>query len=248
MKSVILKGILCCILFNPLINAGAQVAAVHFTVYVPALSDQDKGVYITGSFNYWHAGDSLYRMHKTGEDLYSITLPLFDNEQYEYKYTLGNWNRVEVSSSDSDIHNRMFFSADGKDITDTVMKWKQPQSAANNSNPQLQKMNAMKDSVLASLKPSLNDMQQLLKAYVQNMLKEKPSARIQRRLDKKAEKKLDYAYEQITKLIWNVMAMLSPEQKQMIQKALNSPAGKNDFLNTFTGSLNAAMAENIPAQ
>lgn len=245
----IIKAVLLCVLSVHLVDVSAQVAAVRLTVNIPNINSSDKGVFISGSFNHWQAGDSLYRMNKIDENTYSITLPVFDGHQYQYKYTLGSWDRVEVASNDSDIHNRFFLSSNGKAVTDTVIKWRQPKSQATNAtNPQMQQIMAMKDSAVARLQPGLNNMLQLLQSYVQNLVKETPSEKIHRRLDKKAMKNIGTAYKEVTKLLWNIFATLSPEQKQKIAAAINQPAGSNNnFLNVFFGALNNALSENKPA-
>ena len=210
---------------------------MRFVVKVMQQTPAVKEVYIAGSFNSWHAGDSLYRLHRTGEGFYTITLPLFDKMHYEYKYTLDDWNTIETAANDSAIHNRVLLSVNGAVVNDTGANWKQPPPANSTVSPQMQQINSMKDSTVASLKPMLNDMLSPLKSYVQNWLSDKPSACIQRRLDRKAGKKLNHAYQQVTKLLWNVMATLTSEQKTALRKVFNSPEGKSDFLNTFKGGL-----------
>ena len=79
------------------------MAAVKFFVHAPAISKGDIGVYIAGSFNYWHENDSLYRMNEISKGVYTITIPVFEAKQYNYKYTLGTWNKVEVAANDSDM-------------------------------------------------------------------------------------------------------------------------------------------------
>ena len=225
----------CCLLFYLLLfsaSSNAQVAAVTFTVQVPP-ADSVQTVYLAGSFNYWHAGDSLYRMKKIGDNRYTLTLPVFDNHSYHYKYTLGHWNRVELAANDSNINNRVFESANGKQITDTVIKWKALMPASAQTNPQMQQINAMKDSALAKLQPELNNMIDFLKQYVQNFLKAEPSASLHRRLDKKVEKKIGSAYRQVTKLLWDVFASISPEQKKQMNELLNKPEAQKDFINAL---------------
>lgn len=243
----IIRTVLPAIPFLFINNVPAQVAAVSFTVTVPGISKQDKGVYIAGSFNYWHAGDSLYRMTKVSEGLYTITLPLFDGVQYKYKYTSGSWDKVEIASNDSDINNRSFFSMNGKAIRDTVIKWKQPKVVEKTVNPQMQKIMAMKDSTLAKIQPGLNDMQQILRSYVENLLQEKPSKRVHKRLDKKASRKIGDAYKQITGLLWNVFASLTPEQKQKLLDVVKQSEGKTDFINPFLKILGEVIEGNKPA-
>ncbi|MBL7723527.1 MAG: glycogen-binding domain-containing protein [Chitinophagaceae bacterium] len=224
-------------------HLSAQVAAVNFTVYVPSVKEDDKGVYIAGSFNYWHAADSLYRMHKVSDGVYSITLPLFDKMEYQYKYTAGNWDRVEIAVNDSNISNRNFYAINGKSITDTVMKWKQPQPAEKRDNPKLEIIAAKKDSLLAKLQPKLDVMLQQLRLYVENLLQENPSAGMHRRLDKQTIRIIGNAYTQVTGLLWEIMAILNPEQKKRMLIIINKPEAKADFLNTFSKALDSMLKE-----
>jgi hypothetical protein len=240
MKPYIFKVAFSAFLFMHTIIASAQVAAVKFIVHTPAVGKDDMRVYIAGSFNYWHEGDSLYRMNKIGNDVYGITIPVFEAKQYNYKYTLGTWSKVEVALNDSDISNRSFISLNGKSITDTVMKWKQPNTKVTDSSVQLKRIVAMKDSITAKLKPELAELLGMVKLYAQNMLQEKPDMSEHQRLDKKALEKFGNIYSAITGLIWNVCASLSPEQKQQISKTISQPAN-GDFLNSFLGAINAAV-------
>lgn len=239
MRSLIYAGIVCIaglFSFTPLLS---QVAAVQLTVKVPLPDTAAKPVYIAGSFNYWHAGDSLYQMKKTCEGQYSITLPVFEGINYQYKYTRGGWDKVELAANDSNTSNRSFFSSARLQITDTVQKWKQPVAVIPVKNPRLEKINAMKDSVLKKLQPELAKMQDLLKSYVQNMLREDPSQRKHRQLDKQAMNRVNYAFTEITGLLYNAMALLTNQEKEMMQRKLKEPAGKDDFLNTFLNTFNA---------
>jgi hypothetical protein len=208
-----------------------QIAAVRMVLKIPTDTATGKKVYVAGSFNGWKAGDSLYQLHPDHNGLYVITLPLFNNTRYEYKYTRGNWNNVETSIHDSDIHNRKLVSADGLVITDTVAAWKKETATA--PTPQQVRINTMKDSATEALKPLLNDLQQLLYAYAQNWLRDKPNGRVEKKLNKKAEKKLNTIFEQIVQLLGNVMATLSPEQKAALKKMVDDPKGKNDMINTI---------------
>lgn len=221
----------------------AQVAAVTVTVHVPEPGDSEKAVFIAGSFNGWQAGDSLYKMSKVDEGVYAITLPLFENKAYKYKYTLGKWDKVEIALNDSDVKNRYFISENGKSITDTVAKWKQPKVAGKPViSPQMQQINAMKDSTLNKLQGELTGMVDLLKPYVHNLLQDDPSERTNRQINKKAKKKIGKAYDQLAGLFWNVFTSLQPEQKQAIRKALEGPAAGKDFINTLSNAFNETLS------
>jgi hypothetical protein len=85
----------------------SQVSSVQLMVHVPAV--QNKNVYVSGSFNNWKAGDSLYKMKRVDANTYSITLPVFKDVHYQYKYTLGEWSNVEIALNDSNIKTGHLF-------------------------------------------------------------------------------------------------------------------------------------------
>ncbi|MCW3090533.1 MAG: alpha-amylase [Ferruginibacter sp.] len=217
----------------------SQVAAVKFTVYTPIINSEEKSVYLAGSFNYWHEKDSLYRMKEIGTGIYSITIPVFENREYTYKYTLGTWKKVEVALNDSDIANRKFISLNNKSLIDTVKKWKQA-APKRDSSEQLKRLNLMKDSLMAKLKPELAHIQELLKLYVQNMLRPIPDKTQHQQLDEQAIGRIGNIYRQITGLLWNIAASLSEQQKQQISKSVNQP-NQADALNSFLSALNEAV-------
>jgi hypothetical protein len=239
MKPYFLKAAFGAFIFTHTFSAFAQVAGVKFIVHTPTMQG-DSGVYMAGSFNYWHAKDSLYRMNKIDNNVYAITIPVFASKNYEYKYTLGSWDRVEVALNDSDINNRKFISSVGQSITDTVVKWRQPKNSTTDSSEQLKKIASMKDSLMMKMKPEIEALMGLLKSYAQNMLQDKPDPAAHSRLDEQALHNIANIYKGITQLLWNICATLSPEQKQQVSKAISQP-DKGDFLNSFLGAVNNAV-------
>lgn len=240
MKSNFFKVLSCtfvCIISNIAI---AQVAAVKFTVHIPKPMKDSQGVYLAGSFNYWHAKDSLYQLKEIAKEEYSITIPVFEAGQYQYKYTLGDWKNVEVAAGDSDISNRRFIAVNGKTISDTVIKWKQQEAISKDSSLQLRKIAAMKDSLLLKLKPEISEMLGLFKQYVLNMLAVKPDKGIHEKLDENATQKINYVYTEVTKLLWNICLTLNTDQKQQILKKLEHPE-KGDFFNSFFSAVNTTV-------
>ena len=177
-------------------------------------------------------------MSEAGDHLYTITIPVFDRMHYHYKYTQGSWETVEVAGNDSDIVNRKFTAFNKRRIDDTVIRWRQPKSAADSS-AQLKRMVAMKDSLMMKIKPELEEMQGLLKSYLQNMLQDNPDKNLHQQLDEKAMQRIGNIYRQITQLFWNVSASLSPEQKKQVLKAINQPSN-NDMINSFLNAVNAS--------
>lgn len=220
----------------------SQISSVRLTVHVPSLSE-NKNVYVTGSFNNWKAKDSLYKMKKKDANTYTILLPVFKNVRYQYKYTLGNWNEVEIALNDSNIKNRVFISdARKKKITDTVVKWQPPKAVAQqNINPQMMRITAMKDSVLNGLQPKLNEMLKLLKEYTINLLQEQPNIALDQRITDDVVKHFADAYGRINNLLHKVFGELTLEQKQKILKALNDPKADKDFINILGAAFSEAM-------
>lgn len=221
----------------------SQVTDVTLTARVPLPDTNSKGVYVAGSFNYWHVKDSMYRMKKEMDGIYTITLPVFSNHQYEYKYTLGSWDNVEIALNDSNIKNRKFYSTDQMVINDTVAKWKYTLKKESKPSPLMIKINAMKDSVLGNLGKELEGMKELFKPFIENLLQDKPSVAVNKRINKKAVKKIGNAYEKLSQLFWDVFAMLTPEQKKKIREAINNPAAKDDIINNAGKALEEALKE-----
>jgi len=222
--------------------AKAQVSSVRLTVFVPALAET-KSVFVAGSFNNWKAGDSLYKMKQLDAGTYTIVLPVFKNAQYKYKYTLGNWNEVEIALNDSNINNRVFVCSNRKKkIVDTVMKWASPKPVAKESvSPQMARFNAMKDSVLNGLQPKLNEMLALLKEYTINLLQENPSMETDSRITIAVVKHFTDAYGNINGLFHKIFESLTSQQKQKILQALATPAADKDFINTLGAAINEAV-------
>lgn len=228
-------------LFIPFLVKG-QVSSVLLTTHVPPL-DKNKNVYVAGSFNGWKAGDSLYKMKRENATTYTITLPVFKNASYQYKYTCGPWSEVEIGLNDSNIKNRVFISDKRKKkISDTVAKWTAPKPVAQkNQSPQMLKFMAMKDSVIAGLQPKLTEMLLLFKEYSLNLLQEKPNVETDQRITKDVVKRFEEAYGKVNDLFHQVFGMLTPDQKQNILKALNTPGADKDFMNKLGEAFNDVM-------
>ena len=210
----------------------AQTAAIKFIVKVPESNEEDRTVYLAGSFNGWNAKDSFYIMTKDSENLYSLVVPLFDGKHYQYKYTRGSWNTVELSQNDSSIANRKLYSRNGVSIYDTVSKWKNA-SEQQKLSPELQKMIAMKDSAVARLKLMLSDLLVLLEQYNENMLAPKPNARLHEKLKKETTQIISKAYLTIESMVWQSGTSLSKEQKEKILAAIKNSGNSKDSFNNI---------------
>jgi len=148
----------------------AQVSSVKLIVHVPP--PQGRPVFVAGQFNGWKAADSIYMMKKENDSTYSLVVPVYKHVKYQYKYASGGWDRVELALNDSGIKNRSFVCTSNKTkIRDTVAKWDTPKPQQALS-PQMLRIKAMKDSLMAGLQPKLNEMQLLLREYILNLLQE----------------------------------------------------------------------------
>jgi hypothetical protein len=219
----------------------AQVSSVKLVVHVPA-PPEGKQVYVSGSFNGWKAADSLYKMKREDASTYSLVLPVFRDVKYQYKYTLGSWDLVEHSANDSNINNRSFLSGSKKtSVKDTVVKWATGKPAPPPAiSAQMERINKMKDSVLAGLQPKLNEMVLLLRDYITNLLQENPNIATDNRITEEVNKRFADAYGRLNDLFHRVFETMSVQQKQQILKAISAPGTEKDFINTLGKAINEA--------
>jgi predicted alpha/beta superfamily hydrolase len=75
-------------------------------VQVPENTPDNADVYIAGNFNSWDPGNFDYKLGRTSEGEYCITLNI-STEEVEFKFTLGNWAEVEVDAIGGNIENRV---------------------------------------------------------------------------------------------------------------------------------------------
>jgi hypothetical protein len=213
-----------------------QTASVKFEVRIPSESLlKDSSIFLAGSFNCWNPHDSLYIMQKTGDNLYSLSVPVFDGKKYEYKYTLGDWGSVETSSEDSEINNRQMISHDSLTIIDTVLKWKSAPSAKPNdttfmfSKEQLNELSNLKEEMGKKMESRINNIGGVLKKALVNMLSDKPSLKLRKKYQKEVVGNLNYVLTMAVDALWKISSMITPEQKKAILTAINKPELPGDI-------------------
>ncbi|HEX8982150.1 MAG TPA: alpha amylase N-terminal ig-like domain-containing protein [Ktedonobacterales bacterium] len=111
--------------------ATPHVPAVHVTFvtaipYYTATSDSAHGIYIAGdAINNWTPGATP--MTKVDDTHWQISLDLPLGKTINYKYTRGDWSRVEKSALGDEINNRQYTlpNQDGAHVTiyDSVASW-----------------------------------------------------------------------------------------------------------------------------
>lgn len=188
-----------------------QPASVKFEVRIPSEGLlKDSSIFIAGSFNCWNPNDSLYIMQKTGDNLYSLVVPVFDGKKYEYKYTQGDWSSVETSSDGAEIKNRQMTSHDSVTITDTVLKWKSPQTSKPKdstfmfSKKQLNELSKLKEEMGKKMESRIKNITGDLKKAFENMLSIKPNMKLRKKYHNKALSDINYVLKIATDVMWKV--------------------------------------------
>ena len=221
-----------------------QTAAVKFDVKIPSESLQKgNSIFLAGSFNCWNPHDSLYIMKNVGVDLFSIIIPVFDGKKYEYKYTQGDWNSVEISSNGKSIDNRQMIAHDGLVIKDTVSKWNslppavQKDTALTLTKEQINKLSKIKEEMGKKLESKMNNANDLLKKAIKNMLSEKPDMKMREKYHNEIVSKVDFALQLAADAMWKVSSMLTPAQKKAVLEELNKPNSSGDIFGLMTKAL-----------
>jgi hypothetical protein len=99
---------------------------ITFSVSVPTSTPSTDIIYLTGNFNNWSAGPGPtgVTMEKTGPFDWSITIPFSPGTAIEYKYTHGDWSKVEKDSLGGEVNNRKFVTtASQSTVQDMVRRW-----------------------------------------------------------------------------------------------------------------------------
>ncbi len=98
------------------------------TLKLITATDDDRPVYIAGTFNNWAAGDEAYRMEADSRPgTYRRTFQ-FDEEnlRVEYKYTRGGWEGVELGPHGESADNRVRHVHEHWLAADRVGNWASP--------------------------------------------------------------------------------------------------------------------------
>jgi len=107
---------------SPMTSAAAEVT---FRVTVPASTDPTTTVHIAGDFQSWQPGNPDYKLTSTGERHWEIVLPLEEGQAIQYKFTLGDWSRVEKGPKGEEIQNRLHKVAGDETLDLEVANWAQ---------------------------------------------------------------------------------------------------------------------------
>ena len=98
------------------------------TLKLITTTDDDRPVYVAGTFNNWNARDERYRMEKDSRPgTYRRTFHFDDgNQRVEYKYTRGGWESVELGDHEQSALNHVRDTDDHWQVPDRVPHWASP--------------------------------------------------------------------------------------------------------------------------
>ena len=84
--------------------------------------DDDRPVFLVGSFNQWQPAMDKFQLHKTEEGDYEYTFNTMPKLPFEYKYTRGGWDSVELDADGHHLPNRKIISPASL-VIDEVPNW-----------------------------------------------------------------------------------------------------------------------------
>jgi metallo-beta-lactamase class B len=90
---------------------------------VPANTSGDR-LYISGNFNNWEPADENTVLTKGTDGRFSRIFDDVQAGQYEYKFTMGSMESIEVAADGKDLSNRILNLSSDTTIHLTVARWK----------------------------------------------------------------------------------------------------------------------------
>ncbi|MBB4080261.1 putative alpha/beta superfamily hydrolase [Lewinella aquimaris] len=98
------------------------------TLKLITTTDDDRPVYVAGSFNNWQAADEAYRMQPDGKPgSYRQTFHFSpEDHRIEYKYTRGGWEGVELGHHGENAPNHQRSTDTRWTLPDQVYNWASP--------------------------------------------------------------------------------------------------------------------------
>ena len=96
---------------------------IRFVVKEVAVKAQDD-IYIAGNFNNWNPSDYKSKLKPFGGGRRIIVMDNIDTGHYEFKFTRGNWAKVEATANGSDIANRFVDVKGDTTVEITIAGWK----------------------------------------------------------------------------------------------------------------------------
>lgn len=108
------------------VSACPELYAQHTVrIHLAPLSGQmatDK-IYVAGNFNGWNPGDENFRLRKNDDGSFSLTLRNIPSGDYEFKFTKGSWETVEMGAQGNNLANRKLNLTSDTAVQFTIGSW-----------------------------------------------------------------------------------------------------------------------------
>lgn len=106
-----------------LIATAAAAVPVTFRVIAPLSTPAGAALYVAGNFQGWDAGSAACRLTDRGGRLYEITFELAVGSILEFKFTRGDWGKVEKGAAGEELANRAWTVTGPVTLQRTVARW-----------------------------------------------------------------------------------------------------------------------------
>lgn len=91
---------------------------------LPAYTPVGDIIYIAGDFQGWNPGDPAYALQKNAGDKWSIQLDnMPEGTVIQFKFTRGDWSKVEKGIMGEEIPNRVFTYGNGDTVGIVIYNW-----------------------------------------------------------------------------------------------------------------------------
>ncbi len=116
-----MKYFLCLLIFVLTYFLSEAQFKVVFKLNKYPLQHNSDTVFLAGSFNDWNPGNSAYKILPASENACTVQLPA---GKFEYKWTRGNWEKVECLISGKDVKNHVIEIQTDTTILINIEAWK----------------------------------------------------------------------------------------------------------------------------
>ncbi len=97
-------------------------AQVTILLKVPSNTPINDSVFVAGDFNNWNPGNSIHKLTKVNDSIFTIILPARTGTIL-FKFTRGEWPKGEVTKTGGSVANRSFTFGNGQTINLSVGNW-----------------------------------------------------------------------------------------------------------------------------
>jgi len=89
---------------------------------LPNATPEEDTIFICGTFNNWNVHDKNYILHPQLNGSYSTTFQI-DTTEIQYKFSRGNWMKVETDQNNEYLGNRIYNISQRKTVLVSIQNW-----------------------------------------------------------------------------------------------------------------------------